>query len=198
VTRPRALFAIATCVAIAAGIALSILLVLRVPAGVERDAKIGGPFDLISDTGERVTEAALAGKPTVMYFGYTYCPEVCPTTLFDLSQWIEKLGREADELNYIFVTVDPERDTPSVMHAYLSSFDKRIRGFTGTPEQIAKIAEEYGVSYRRVPSDDGGYLIDHSAVLYLIGPNGKFVDTIGYQEETASAISKLQHLIKTR
>lgn len=157
-------------------------------------ATIGGPFSLVDDTGTQVTQAALADKPSVIYFGYTFCPEVCPTTLDDLSRWIGALGAEADRLNYVFVTVDPERDTQKVMHDYVRSFDRHIRGFTGTPEQIAKIAKEYRVYYKRIPSKDGGYLMDHSAFLYLMGPNNKFVGTIAYQEDDASAIAKLRRL----
>ena len=129
-----------------------------------------------------------------MYFGYTFCPEVCPTTLTDLSHWMQTLGHNADKLNYVFVTVDPERDTPKVMHAYVSAFDPRIRGFTGTPHQIARIASEYRVYYKRNPTTDGGYVMDHSAVLYLMDPNGKFVGVIAYQENTATAVAKLKKL----
>ena len=156
---------------------------------------IGGPFTLVDDTGAQVTEAALAGKPFVMYFGYTYCPDVCPTTLIDLSHWIQKLGPDADKLNYVFVTVDPERDTPKVMHDYLSSFDKHIRGFTGTPDQIAKIAKEYRVYYKKVPTDGGDYVMDHSSVIYLMGPQGKFIGLIAYQENDDKAVSKLRNLL---
>jgi protein SCO1/2 len=132
-----------------------------------------------------------------MYFGYTFCPEVCPTTLLDLSRWIQKLGPDADKLNYVFVTVDPQRDTPQLMHAYLSSFDKHIRGFTGTPEQIAAIAREYRVYYKKVPTDDGGHVMDHSAIIYLMGPDGKLVSAIAYQEADASALDKLTNLVAT-
>lgn len=129
-----------------------------------------------------------------MYFGYTFCPEACPTTLTNLARWIQELGPEADELNYVFVTVDPERDTPKVMHEYVTSFDKHIRGFTGTAAQIAKIAKEYRVYYKRTPSKDGSYLMDHTALLYLMGAHGKFVDTVAYQEKDASALGKLRRL----
>jgi protein SCO1 len=158
-------------------------------------ASIGGSFSLVDDTGTPVTERTLAGKPSVMYFGYTFCPDVCPTTLLDMSRWIKALGPDADKLNYVFVTVDPERDTQKLMHAYLSSFDKHIRGFTGTPEQIAKIAREYRVYYKKVPTDDGGYLMDHSAMVYLMGPDEKFVGVIAYQEADASALAKLRNLV---
>ena len=130
----------------AAGIGVAVVASSGRPASRAGIPAIGGPFTLVDDTGASVTETTLAGKPSVMYFGYTFCPEVCPTTLTDLSRWIKGLGPNADKLNYVFVTVDPQRDTPKVMRAYVSSFDKHIRGFTGTPEQIAKIASEYRVS----------------------------------------------------
>jgi len=155
---------------------------------------IGGPFTLVDDTGAPVTEKTIAGKPYVMYFGYTFCPDVCPTTLLDLSRRIKKLGPDADRLNYVFVTIDPERDTIQSMHAYLSSFDKRIRGYTGTLAEMGQIAKEYRVYYQKVPTEDGGYTMDHTAVLYLIGPDGKLVTVIPYQEDDTSAIAKLKNL----
>lgn len=157
-------------------------------------ASIGGPFTLVDDTGAQVTDKTLAGKPYAIYFGYTYCPDVCPTTLFDLTRWIKKLGSDADKLNYVFVTVDPERDTPKLMHAYLASFDKRIRGFTGTPAQIAKIAGEYRVYYKKVPTSDGSYVMDHASMIYLMDAKEKFDAIIPYQEKDASAIAKLKGL----
>ena len=181
-------------VAVAAG-ATALWMGLALRAQVQSGAtKIGGPFTLVDDTGARVTEADLKGKPTVMYFGYTFCPEVCPTTLTDLAQWMQMIGRDADRLNYVFVTVDPERDTPKVMHDYVSAFDPRIRGLTGTSEQIAKVTKEYGVYYKRIPTSDGGYVMDHSAVLYMMDPNVRFVGVIPYQEDTAKAVAKLKKL----
>jgi protein SCO1 len=162
--------------------------------GTAATTQIGGPFTLVDDTGATVTEKNIAGKPYVMYFGYTFCPDVCPTTLLDLSRWIKKLGPDADRLNYVFVTVDPERDTVQSMHAYLSSFDKHIRGYSGTPAEIAQIAKEYRVYYKKVPTEDGGYTMDHTAVLYLMGPDGKLVTVIPYQEDDASATAKLKNL----
>jgi protein SCO1 len=150
-------------------------------------ARLGGPFTLVDDTGATVTEKKLAGRPYATYFGYTFCPDVCPTTLLDLSRWIKKLGPDADRLNYVFVTVDPERDTVQSLHAYLSSFDKRICGYTGTPMEIAQIAREYRVYYRKVPTDDGGYTMDHSAIIYLMGPDGKFVTVIPPRKRRSAA-----------
>lgn len=160
-------------------------------------AAIGGPFTLVDDNGAPVTEKTLAGKPYAIYFGYTYCPEVCPTTLFDLTNWIKQLGPDADKLNYVFVTVDPERDTPKLMHAYLASFDKRIRGFTGTPAEIAKIAGEYRVYYKKIPSSDGSYAMDHSSIIYLMDASEKLDTVIPYQEKDTIALAKLKNLVAT-
>ena len=163
------------------------------PAG----GSIGGPFTLTDETGSTVTEASLAGKPSVIYFGYTFCPEVCPTTLMDMSHWITKLGPDADKLNFVFVTIDPERDTAKVMHDYVASFDRHIRGFTGTPEQIADIARKYRVYYKRVPTDDGDYVMDHSAIIYLMDPKERFFSAIPYQEADDAALAKLHRLVAT-
>jgi protein SCO1/2 len=195
--RRKGLFAAAVmigAIAVAAG-ATALWMGLALRAQVQSGAtKIGGPFTLVDDTGVQVSEADLKGKSTVMYFGYTFCPEVCPTTLTDLAQWMQMIGQDADRLNYVFVTVDPERDTPKVMHDYVSAFDPRIRGLTGTSEQIAKVAKEYGVYYKRIPTSDGGYVMDHSAVLYMMDPNVRFVGVIPYQEDTAKAVAKLKKL----
>ena len=181
----------------AAGIGVAVVTSSGRPVPRAEAPAIGGPFTLVDDTGAPITETTLAGQPSVMYFGYTFCPEVCPTTLTDLSRWIKELGPNADKLNYVFVTVDPQRDTPKVMRAYVSSFDKHIRGFTGTPEQIAKIANEYRVYYKRIPTKDGDYVMDHSAMIYLMDVKGNFVGTIAYQESDASALAKLKHLVGT-
>ena len=193
----HAALAAACAVVLIAAVAIGVTRALP-PSGRSMDASgvaaIGGPFTLIDDTGAPVTDAALKGKPTVVDFGYTYCPDVCPTTLSDLTRWIANLGPDADRLNYVFVTVDPRRDTPKVLHEYLSAFDKRIRGFTGTPEQIAKIAAEYKVYYKKAPTKGGGYLVDHSAMLYLMGSDEQFVGLLAYQEKDASAVAKLKSL----
>jgi len=161
----------------------------------DRHAGLGGPFTLTDDLGKPVTQASLLGKPAVIYFGYTFCPEVCPTTLLDLSNWMKKLGPAADRANYVFVTIDPERDTPKAMHDYVSSFDKRIRGYTGTPAQIAAIAKEYGVYYAREPGGGANYAMDHSTRIYLMDAKGRYVESIAYQEQDATALAKLKRLV---
>lgn len=166
------------------------------PAGAR--VQIGGPFNLIDMNGKPVTEKSLLGKPTAIFFGFTYCPEVCPTTLTDLTAWLRMLGSDADKLNVVFVSVDPGRDTPEQMRLYLSNFDPRIQGFTGTPDAVAKAAKAYRVYYQKVPQDGGGYTIDHSSSVYLFDANGHFVAPIPYQSPPERAVSQLRALLAGR
>ncbi|MBZ8132567.1 SCO family protein [Afifella sp. IM 167] len=156
-------------------------------------ADIGGPFTLTDEDGKTVTEADLLGKPTVVYFGFTYCPDVCPTTLYELTGLIERLGTEADKLNFVFVSVDWERDKPADLKRYTSAFDARIRGLSGTEEQIEQVAKAYKIYYRRVPTDDG-YTIDHTASVFLMDKDGKFVGTLAYGEDADTMLKKLENL----
>ncbi|QDG78995.1 SCO family protein [Labrenzia sp. PHM005] len=159
-------------------------------------AAIGGPFELVSGTGETVTDKTFAGKPTVMFFGFTYCPDVCPTTLSELQGWMAELGPDAEKLNYAFVSVDPERDTPDVMRDYVWAFDKRITPLTGSKEQVDAMLKAYRVYAKRVPLDDGDYTMDHSAAVYLMNENNEFVGTIAYGEAEETALAKLKRLIE--
>lgn len=165
--------------------------------GVDRLAatSIGGPFTLTDQHGNTVTEAALKGHPSALFFGYTYCPDVCPTTLFEISAWLEKLGPDADDLGVYFVSVDPERDTRELLAEYLSAFDPRITGLTGTPEAVAEIVKGYRVFARKVPLDSGGYLMDHTAAIYLLDSDGTLTGTIDYQEDPDTALKKLRRLV---
>jgi protein SCO1 len=175
-------------------LAITMVVAARQTGHAQGRGAIGGPFTLVDDTGAPVTEKTLAGKPYVIYFGYTYCPDVCPTTLVELSRWIKQLGPDADKLNYVFVTVDPERDTPKLLHGYLSSFDTHIRGFTGTPEQIAKVAKQYRIDYQKIPTSGGTYSLDHASIIYLMNADGQFGTFIRYQETDATALIKLRNL----
>lgn len=158
---------------------------------------MGGPFQLVDQDGRKVTEADLRGKPTLMFFGFTFCPEVCPTTLTELTGWLKALGPDADRLNVVFVSVDPERDTPAQLKTYLSNFDPRIRGLTGTPEQVAQAAKAYRVYYRKVPVEGGEYTMDHSSMIYLFDKDGGFVEPIGYGEAGDRAMAKVRKLLQT-
>lgn len=192
----RLLAAAAATAALLVGAGLGLAAAFRPPSVATSDAgpPLGGPFRLVSDEGKPVTDADLRGRPTVLYFGFTFCPEVCPTTLAELANLMGKLGPDADRLNYAFVTVDPERDTPKVMHEYVGAFDRRIRGLTGTPAEIAAVAKSYAVYVRKVPLENGGYTMDHTASVFLLDANGGFVGTIAYGEDEASALAKLKRL----
>ncbi|MEH0073752.1 SCO family protein [Pannonibacter sp. Pt2] len=158
-------------------------------------ASIGGPFTLVRADGTTVTDKDFAGKPLAIFFGFTFCPDVCPTTLSDLQGWIEQLGPDADRMNYAFVSVDPERDTPEVIGDYVAAFDPRITPLTGSREQIDAVIKAYRVYAKKVPLDGGGYTMDHSAMIYLMDGSNRFVGTIAYEEDPATALQKLKNLI---
>jgi protein SCO1/2 len=138
-------------------------------------ASIGGPFSLTDQNGRTVTEQDLKGKPFLVFFGYTNCPDFCPTTMFEISEVLKKLGPAADRTRALFITVDPERDTPAALKDYVSSFDPHIIALTGEPEAIAAVAKSYRAYYRKVPLKDGGYTMDHLVLVYLMDKEGRFV-----------------------
>jgi protein SCO1 len=138
--------------------------------------QIGGPFTLTdANTGKVVTDRSFRGKTMLIYFGYTYCPDACPTALNNISQAMAKLGPEAAQIVPLFVSIDPGRDTPKVMANYVKAFDPRIQGLVGDAATTAKVAKEFGVYYKRHDEPGGGYLMDHSSLIYVIGPQGKFI-----------------------
>ncbi|GHB21305.1 photosynthetic protein synthase I [Pseudovibrio japonicus] len=156
---------------------------------------IGGPFELVDGTGQVFTEENLNGKPTLMFFGFTYCPDVCPTTLSDMQGWIENLGPQADDLNFVFVSVDPERDTPDVIADYVAAFDSRVVPLTGSVDQVNQVIKDYRVYARKVPLEDGDYTMDHTAAIYLLDGDQDFVGTISYQEPENTALPKIRKLL---
>lgn len=154
---------------------------------------VGGPFRMVDEDGKPVTEQDLKGKPHVVFFGFTHCPDVCPTALFDLTQAFNAMGADAAKVGGVFVTVDPARDTPEVMKGYLSSFSPLIRGFTGSEEQVAEMVKAYRVFRKKVPLDSGDYTMDHTAVVYLMDRNGAFVAPLNMKrppEEIAAEIRR--------
>ena len=153
-------------------------------------AAVGGPFHLEDQSGKVVTDQDLKGKPYLVFFGYTHCPDICPTTLFDMSQVMKQLGPDADRTGALFITVDPERDTPAVMKDYLSNFDPHLRGLTGDQAAIGAAIKEYRVYAKKVPLKDGDYTMDHTAMVYLMDKNGNFVapfDVSNQKPEAAAA-----------
>jgi protein SCO1/2 len=186
--------------ALAMALALAPLVACDKPAdqaSQRSTAQIGGPFQLVDMNGRTVTEKTLLGRPTAIFFGFTYCPEVCPTTMAEVTAWLKALGPDADKLNVVFVSVDPERDTPEQLKLYLSNFDPRIQGFTGTPETIARTAKAYRVYYQKVATDGGGYTLDHSSAIYLFDAWGRFVEPIGYGGPPERGLNQLKALLKT-
>lgn len=151
------------------------------------------PFTLVDQNGAAVSEADVLGKPAAIFFGFTYCPDVCPTTLAALTSLMGRLGADADKINVFFVSVDPKRDKPEAIKAYLQSFDRRIRGCTGSREQITAVASMLGAYFAEVPTGQT-YSVDHSASVYLVDATGTFRGTIEYSEDADAALAKLKRL----
>lgn len=154
-----------------------------------------GDYRLQTAAGDTFTRASFNGTPSMLFFGFTHCPDVCPTTLADMTNWYEQLGAEADDLKAYFVTVDPERDTPEIIADYVA-WTENVVGVTGSLEEIDKAAKAWAVYYAKVPFDDGGYTMDHTASVFLLDRNGNFQGTIGYQEGSDTALAKLRRLIR--
>ncbi|KQV28313.1 copper resistance protein CopZ [Rhizobium sp. Root1203] len=163
------------------------------------EGPFGVPFTLVAQNGQPITEQAFRGKPTALFFGFTHCPEVCPTTLFELNGWLEKIDPNGDKLQAYFVTVDPDRDTPDVMNQYVSNVSKRIVGISGAPEKVADVIKGYRVYAKKVPVDEsnpnGDYTMDHTASVFLLDSAGRFAGTIAYGENPDMAVKKLENLV---
>ncbi len=157
----------------------------------------GGPFTLVDQKGAEISEAAFRGHPTALFFGFTHCPEVCPTTLVELDTWLKTLGDDGKDIRAYFISIDPERDTPDIMDRYVSNVSSRITGITGDPTRVAEMAKAFKIYAKKVPSDDGDYTMDHTASILLLDSNGSFAGTIAYGENPDAAIEKLKRLAKS-
>ncbi|KAA1179857.1 SCO family protein [Rhizobium tropici] len=157
---------------------------------------LGAVFTLTDDRGQPITEKALSGHPSLVYFGYTHCPDVCPTTLYDMAGWLKTLEPEADRLRAYFFSVDPERDTPEIMHSYSGNFTDRITGITGDPSEMQKAIKGWRIYAKKVPTPDGGYTMDHTASVLLVDAGGNLRGTIAYQENTDVALRKIRNLLQ--
>jgi protein SCO1/2 len=151
---------------------------------------IGGPFTLTGPGGTVVTERDLIGHPTLIFFGYTHCPDICPTDLYEISEVFKALGPKSD-VKAFFVTVDPERDTPAVMKEYTANFDPRIIGLTGDAAQTAAIEKAYRVYAKKAPAEHGDYLMDHSAIVYLMDKQGRFASAFNLDQPPQKAAQEL-------
>lgn len=157
----------------------------------------GVPFELTDQNGDTITDAAFRGHPSAIFFGYTNCPDVCPTTLYELDGWLNKLGAKGENIAAYFVTVDPERDTPEVVGNYVAAVSNRIVGISGAPEKVEAMARGYNVYFKRIDGEDGDYSMDHTASIFLLDSKGRFRKTIAYGESPESAIRKLEDLSGT-
>lgn len=193
--RPWRLIALAAALGagLAACVGLALILTGRLStAPAIQAAAIGGPFRLVDQEGKPFTDQMLRGKPFLVFFGFTHCPDVCPTALFEVSEILRELGPDADRVAAVFVSVDPERDTPAVLKDYLASFDGRLRGLTGDPTTIAAVAKAYRVYYKKVPLDAGDYTMDHTALVYLMDKDGRFVAPFNIKRSPEAAAGDLR------
>ncbi|MBU3731323.1 MAG: SCO family protein [Beijerinckiaceae bacterium] len=176
--------------------ALALGLVLFVVLGRPQGSGIGGPFTLTNQAGQKVTERVLESPgATLVFFGFTHCPDVCPTTLYEVTQLYQALGPKGDRLRTLFITVDPERDTPELLRDYISSFDPRIVGLTGSPEQTAAALKAYRGYARKVPLEGNNYTMDHTALVYLMDSKGRFIESFNLKRPPEQAAKELQNYL---
>ena len=158
-------------------------------------AAVGGPFHLEDQNGRPVSDQDMRGRPFLVFFGFTHCPDVCPTTLFDISEVLKQLGKDADRTGALFITVDPERDTPAVLKEYLSNFDPHLRGLTGDVPAVEAALKAYRVYAKKVPVDGGDYTMDHTAVVYLMDKEGRFVAPFNLKRTPQSSADDLRRFL---
>ncbi|MGI9352600.1 MAG: SCO family protein [Rhizobiaceae bacterium] len=185
-------------VAILAGVSGYLWLSQKQPLQVanETTVKVGGPFNLVNHKGTPITQAELQGRRHAIFFGFTNCPDICPTTLLQAAGWLKKLDADSNKLDFYFFSVDPKRDTPEILNEYVNAFDPRITGVTGNPDEMTKALKNYKVYAQRVELEDGDYTMDHSAFVMLFHSDGSFQGTISYDENEDSAIAKLRRLVE--
>jgi cytochrome oxidase Cu insertion factor (SCO1/SenC/PrrC family) len=161
-------------------------------------ALIGGPFTMVNQKGETVTNKSFDGHYTIYFFGYTFCPDVCPTELQVLTAALKELGPDAAKITPVFVSIDPERDTPKIIGEYVSNFDSRFVGLTGSPEQLANMARAFHVYYKKEanPKDAQNYGMDHPSILYLMGPDGKFAKHFPYTTDAKALALELKSVLQ--
>ncbi len=189
-----------SAIVVLAGLLVMLTLNMTRPRQVASEAPFGVPFELVAQDGKPITEQAFRDKPTALFFGFTNCPEVCPTTLFELNGWLHKVDPDGTKMNAFFVSIDPDRDTPEVINQYVSNVSDRIKGISGPPDKVREMAKGFKVYFKKVPVDEkdpnGDYTMDHTASVFLLKDGGKFAGTIAYGEPEDAAVKKLENLIK--
>jgi protein SCO1/2 len=172
-----------------------VLLLTRGPGTVTQAAPVGGPFRLIDQDGRPFTDQDLKGRPFLVFFGFTHCPDICPTTLFEVSEVLRRLGPDGDRVRALFITVDPERDTPPKLKDYLSSFDPRLIALTGDREAVDATTKAYRAYTKKVPLEGGNYTMDHSTVVYLMDKEGRFVAPFSLKRGAEAAAAELRRFL---
>jgi len=158
-------------------------------------AAVGGPFHLEDQDGKPFSDTDMKGRPFLIFFGFTHCPDICPTTLFNISQVLRQLGKDADRIGALFITVDPERDTPLALKDYLSNFDPHLRGLTGDPAAVQAAIKAYRVYAKKIPLDNGDYSMDHTAVVYLMDKEGIFVAPFNLKRTPEAEAAELRRYL---
>lgn len=187
----RALLVSAAAISVLAGLGTIYFLNDR---QVAESLSVGGPFKLMNTEGQEVTEAALRGKYSLFFFGFTFCPDACPTALNTFSLVMSKLGKDADKVQPVFISIDPERDSPDVLKKYLTSFDPRIIGLTGTSQEIAETAKKFRVYYAK-QGDGAFYLMDHSTAIIVMNPDFEYAGVLAGNMQPDEMVKRLQDLI---
>ncbi len=164
-------------------------------AGTILGSAIGGPFSLVDQDGKTVTNTALEGKWLLVYFGYTHCPDACPTTLNNISLALRDLGKKSTEVRPVFITIDPDRDTPQVMKDYVAAFDAPILALSGTAADVAKAAKNYRVYYAKHPEAGGDYSMDHTSIIYVMDPKGRFTASFSGEDPPDQIAERLKKLL---
>jgi protein SCO1 len=177
--------------------AVIMLVAGRAPTSmVPQASAVGGPFRLVDQDGKVTTDQDFKGKPFLVFFGFTHCPDVCPTALFEISEVFGKLGADAERVRALFITVDPERDTPEKLKDYLASFDSHVRGLTGDPAAVQAVTKSYRVYSKKVPLEGGkDYTMDHTAIVYLMDKEGRFVAPFNLKRRPEEAATELRRYL---
>jgi len=197
VIRIAAWMAVAVLLGVVIGAGGTLLLQQRQPDTPKPPADvaaIGGPFRLTSHKGEPIDNARLAGKPYLVFFGFTHCPDVCPTTLFELTELMKEPGPAADRFNVVFITVDPERGTQQLLAEYMTSFDERILALRGSREETDAVVKAFAAFARKVPVEGGDYTMDHTAGVYVMNAQGRFANMLDMHESREVRLEKLRRI----
>jgi len=181
------------------GSGLLVAALVAVMVSVWLDTPRAGPFSadfsLVDDRGAPVDKAIFKGRPSLVYFGYTHCPQACPTTLLEISDWLKVLGDDGKPLQALFFSIDPERDTREIMHSYVTAFGDRITGVTGTPDEMRKVSEGWLIHAQKEPSENGNYHMSHTVDLLLIGADGRLKGLVPYGTDTDQALAKIRDVL---